>query len=210
MKEYNAKFLVNLRDYLDTGLFLDHRYTRRMLGQLAKGKDFLNLFSYTGTATVHAALGGARTTTTVDMSRTYLNWARDNMRHNGLTSWQHKFEQADCLDWLRHCEQTFDLIFIDPPTFSNSKRMDDTFDVQRDHIDVMAMLKKILNPDGLIVFSNNKRQFKMDFNGLAELGLVAENISAKTLPKDFARNPHIHNSWLIRHAPKTDVSQEQA
>ena len=210
VKEYNAKFLVNLRDYLDTGLFLDHRYTRRMLGQLAKGKDFLNLFSYTGTATVHAALGGARTTTTVDMSRTYLNWARDNMRHNGLTSWQHKFEQADCLDWLRHCEQAFDLIFIDPPTFSNSKRMDDTFDVQRDHIDVMAMLKKILNPEGLIVFSNNKRQFKMDFNGLAELGLVAENISAKTLPKDFARNPHIHNSWLIRHAPKTDVSQEQA
>jgi 23S rRNA (guanine2445-N2)-methyltransferase / 23S rRNA (guanine2069-N7)-methyltransferase len=181
-----------------------------MLGQLAKGKDFLNLFSYTGTATVHAALGGARTTTTVDMSRTYLNWARDNMRHNGLTSWQHKFEQADCLDWLRHCEQAFDLIFIDPPTFSNSKRMDDTFDVQRDHIDVMAMLKKILNPEGVIVFSNNKRQFKMDFNGLAELGLVAENISAKTLPKDFARNPHIHNSWLIRHATKTDVSQEQA
>ena len=210
VKEYNAKFLVNLRDYLDTGLFLDHRYTRRMLGQLAKGKDFLNLFSYTGTATVHAALGGARTTTTVDMSRTYLNWARENMHHNGLSGWQHKFEQADCLDWLRHCEQTFDLIFIDPPTFSNSKRMDDTFDVQRDHIDVMAMLKKILNPDGLIVFSNNKRQFKMDFNGLAELGLVAENISAKTLPKDFARNPHIHNSWLIRHAPKTDVSQEQA
>ncbi|TXH65903.1 MAG: bifunctional 23S rRNA (guanine(2069)-N(7))-methyltransferase RlmK/23S rRNA (guanine(2445)-N(2))-methyltransferase RlmL [Tolumonas sp.] len=200
VKEYNAKFLVNLRDYLDTGLFLDHRYTRRMLGQLAKGKDFLNLFSYTGTASVHAGLGGARTTTTVDMSRTYLNWARDNMRHNGLTGWQHKFEQADCLDWLSHCEQTFDLIFIDPPTFSNSKRMEDTFDVQRDHIDVMTMLKNILNPDGLIVFSNNKRHFKMDFAGLEAIGLVAENISVKTLPKDFARNPQIHNCWLIRHA----------
>lgn len=205
VKEYQAKFLVNLRDYLDTGLFLDHRYTRRMLSQMAKGKDFLNLFSYTGSASVHAGLGGARTTTTVDMSRTYLNWARDNMKLNGLTGWQHRFEQSDCLDWLRHCEQTFDLIFIDPPTFSNSKRMDTTFDVQRDHIDVMRMLKKILNPGGLIVFSNNKRHFKMDFDGLAELGLEAENISKKTLPKDFARNPQIHNCWMIRH-----VTSEQA
>ncbi len=199
IKEYQAKFLVNLRDYLDTGLFLDHRYTRRMLSQLSNGKDFLNLFSYTGSASVHAGLGGARTTTTVDMSRTYLNWARDNMKLNGLSGWQHRFEQADCLEWLRHCEQTFDLIFIDPPTFSNSKRMDKTFDVQRDHIDVMRMLKKILNPGGLIVFSNNKRHFKMDFDGLAEVGLTAENISKKTLPKDFARNPQIHNCWLIRH-----------
>jgi 23S rRNA (guanine2445-N2)-methyltransferase / 23S rRNA (guanine2069-N7)-methyltransferase len=210
IKEYQAKFLVNLRDYLDTGLFLDHRYTRRMLSTMANGKDFLNLFAYTGTASVHAGLGGARTTTTVDMSRTYLNWAQDNMRHNGLTSWQHKFEQADCLAWLRHCEQTFDLIFIDPPTFSNSKRMEDTFDVQRDHIDVMRMLKKILNPDGVIVFSNNKRHFKMDLDALAELGFTAENISNKTLPKDFARNPHIHNSWLIRHASVVANMQEQA
>lgn len=199
IQEYKAKFWVNLRDYLDTGLFLDHRYTRRMLGQFAQGKDFLNLFSYTGTASVHAALGGARTTTTVDMSRTYLNWARDNMKLNGLGGWQHQFVQADCLDWLSHCEDNFDLIFIDPPTFSNSKRMEATFDVQRDHIEVMRMLKAILRPDGLIVFSNNKRHFKMDFDALAELGLTAENISAKTLPKDFARNPQIHNCWLIRH-----------
>ncbi len=199
VQEYQARLLVNLHDYLDTGLFLDHRLTRKMLGELARGKDFLNLFAYTGSATVHAALGGARTTTTVDMSRTYLNWARDNMRLNGFAGWQHKFEQADCLQWLAHCEQSFDLIFIDPPTFSNSKRMEASFDVQRDHLQLMADLKRILAPGGTLVFSNNKRHFKMDMDGLQALGLQASNISERTLPKDFARNPQIHNCWLIRH-----------
>jgi 23S rRNA (guanine2445-N2)-methyltransferase / 23S rRNA (guanine2069-N7)-methyltransferase len=197
VREYNARFRVNLQDYLDTGLFLDHRYTRRMLQKLASGKDFLNLFAYTGSATVHAALGGAMTTTTVDMSRTYLNWARDNMELNGQTGRQHRYEQADCLEWLRQCRQNYDLIFIDPPTFSNSKRMEQTFDVQRDHVQLLTELKRLMRPDGLIVFSNNKRHFRMDLEQVAALGLVAQNISAQTLPKDFARNPHIHNCWVI-------------
>ncbi len=135
--EYNAHLLVNLTDYLDTGLFLDHRIARRMLGQMSKGKDFLNLFSYTGSATVHAGLGGARSTTTVDMSRTYLEWAERNLRLNGLTGRAHRLIQADCLAWLREANEQFDLIFIDPPTFSNSKRMEDAFDVQRDHLALM-------------------------------------------------------------------------
>ncbi len=198
--EYGAKLLVNLQDYLDTGLFLDHRLTRRMLGEMAKNKRFLNLFAYTGSATVHAALGGARFTTTVDMSRTYLNWARDNLNHNGLLNSRHHFEQADCLKWLAECDEEFDLIFIDPPTFSNSKRMDESFDVQRDHLRLMADLKRLLAPGGTLVFSNNKRHFKMDLTGLAELGLTAINISEQTRPKDFARNVHIHNCWLIQHS----------
>ncbi len=198
--EYGAKLLVNLWDYLDTGLFLDHRQTRRLLGQMAQNKRFLNLFAYTGSATVHAALGGARFTTTVDMSRTYLNWARDNLKCNGLLNSRHQFEQADCLRWLDECDEQYDLIFIDPPTFSNSKRMDQSFDVQRDHLLLMRNLKRILAAGGTLVFSNNKRHFKMDLDGLAALGLAAKNISTQTLPKDFARNPQIHNCWLITHS----------
>ncbi len=137
--EYNAHLWVNLTDYLDTGLFLDHRIARRMLGQMSKGKDFLNLFSYTGSATVHAGLGGACSTTTVDMSRTYLEWAERNLRLNGLTGRAHRLIQADCLAWLREGNEQFDLIFIDPPTFSNSKRMEDAFDVQRDHLALMKI-----------------------------------------------------------------------
>ncbi len=160
--EYGIKFKVNLYDYLDTGLFLDHRITRRMLGQMAAGKDFLNLFAYTGSATVHAAVGGAKSTTTVDMSNTYLRWAQENMELNNQLGDQHEFVQADCLQWLQEVDDTFDLIFIDPPTFSNSKRMKQTFDIERDHIMLMENLKRMLRPDGQIVFSNNKRHFKMD------------------------------------------------
>ena len=166
---------------------------------MAQGKDFLNLFAYTGSATVHAACGGAKSTTTVDMSNTYLDWAKQNMQLNGQVGRQHRFEQADCLQWLEHCDKQFDLIFIDPPTFSNSKRMEQSFDVQRDHIQLMKNLKRLLKARGKIVFSNNKRHFKMDIEGLGELSLVAENISHKTLPMDFARNKHIHNCWVITH-----------
>ena len=197
--EYGVKLSVNLHDYLDTGLFLDHKLTRRQIGQMAQGKDFLNLFAYTGSATVHAACGGAKSTTTVDMSNTYLDWAKQNMQLNGQVGRQHRFEQADCLQWLEHCDKQFDLIFIDPPTFSNSKRMEQSFDVQRDHIQLMKNLKRLLKARGKIVFSNNKRHFKMDIEGLGELSLVAENISHKTLPMDFARNKHIHNCWVITH-----------
>ncbi|HBY6725931.1 TPA: bifunctional 23S rRNA (guanine(2069)-N(7))-methyltransferase RlmK/23S rRNA (guanine(2445)-N(2))-methyltransferase RlmL [Klebsiella pneumoniae] len=197
VQEYNARLWVNLTDYLDTGLFLDHRIARRMLGQMSEGKDFLNLFSYTGSASVHAGLGGARSTTTVDMSRTYLEWAERNLRLNGLTGRAHRLMQADVLGWLRESTEQFDLIFIDPPTFSNSKRMEDAFDVQRDHIRLMTDLKRLLRKGGTIMFSNNKRGFRMDHDGLAALGLKAQEISQKTLSQDFARNRQIHNCWLI-------------
>ncbi len=197
VNEYGAQLWVNLTDYLDTGLFLDHRLTRKMVGEMAKGKDFLNLFAYTGSATVHAALGGAKSTTTVDMSNTYLNWAEQNLILNDIEGKQHKLIQADCLQWLEKCERQFDLIFVDPPTFSNSKRMEDSWDVQRDHIKLMRNLKRILRPNGTIVFSNNKRGFKMDFEALDELGLSAVEISAKTLPLDFERNKQIHNCWIV-------------
>ena len=197
VNEYGAKLWVNLTDYLDTGLFLDHRLTRKMLGEMSQGKDFLNLFAYTGSATVHAALGKAKSTTTVDMSNTYLNWAEQNLLLNDIEGKQHKLIQADCLQWLEKCDRQFDLIFVDPPTFSNSKRMEDSWDVQRDHIKLMTNLKRILRPNGTIVFSNNKRGFKMDFAKLEELGLSAVEISHKTLPLDFERNKQIHNCWLV-------------
>ncbi|WP_340614859.1 bifunctional 23S rRNA (guanine(2069)-N(7))-methyltransferase RlmK/23S rRNA (guanine(2445)-N(2))-methyltransferase RlmL [Xenorhabdus thailandensis] len=200
VNEYGAKFWVNLTDYLDTGLFLDHRIARKKLGEMSRGKDFLNLFAYTGSATVHAGLGGARSTTTVDMSRTYLEWAEKNLQANGLTGRQHRLIQADCLGWLAQTREQFDVIFIDPPTFSNSKRMENTFDVQRDHIELMKQLKRLLRPGGTLMFSNNKRGFKMDFAELNKLGLVANEITEKTLSQDFARNRQIHNCWLLHHA----------
>ncbi|QNQ19834.1 bifunctional 23S rRNA (guanine(2069)-N(7))-methyltransferase RlmK/23S rRNA (guanine(2445)-N(2))-methyltransferase RlmL [Kosakonia sp. SMBL-WEM22] len=197
VSEYNARLWVNLTDYLDTGLFLDHRIARRMLGQMSKGKDFLNLFAYTGSASVHAGLGGARSTTTVDMSRTYLEWAERNLRLNGLSGRAHRLIQADCLGWLQETDEQFDLIFIDPPTFSNSKRMEESFDVQRDHMRLMADLKRLMRKGGTIMFSNNKRGFRMDLDGLAKLGLKAQEITQKTQSQDFARNRQIHNCWLI-------------
>lgn len=200
VEEYGVKLIVNLHDYLDTGLFLDHKITRRKLAEMANGKDFLNLFAYTGSATVHTACAGAKSTTTVDMSKTYLDWAKENLKLNGQVGRQHKFEQADCLQWLKNASETYDLIFIDPPTFSNSKRMETTFDVQRDHVELMRDLKRLLRSGGTIVFSNNKRHFKMDLDALKELGLSANNISSQTLPLDFQRNKHIHNCWLIQHA----------
>ncbi|MDE8755583.1 bifunctional 23S rRNA (guanine(2069)-N(7))-methyltransferase RlmK/23S rRNA (guanine(2445)-N(2))-methyltransferase RlmL [Pectobacterium polaris] len=200
MEEFGAKLWVNLTDYLDTGLFLDHRIARKMLGEMSRGKDFLNLFAYTGTASVHAGLGGARSTTTVDMSRTYLEWAEKNLRVNGLTGRQHRLIQADCLSWLHNCHEQFDVIFIDPPTFSNSKRMEESFDVQRDHLALMKDLKRLLRRGGTIMFSNNKRGFQMDTAGLTALGLNAKEITAQTQSQDFARNRQIHNCWLLTHA----------
>ncbi len=197
--EYNAKFWVNLTDYLDTGLFAGHRLVRQMLGNISRGKDFLNLFAYTGTASVYAGLGGARTTSTLDMSRSYLQWAEKNMRVNGLTGPQHRLIQADCLSWLHNTDEQFDVIFIDPPTFSNSKRMQTTFEVQRDHLLLMKELKRLLRPQGTLLFSNNRGGFKMDQAGLSLLGLVAEDISAQTQSVDFVRSGHLHHCWLVRH-----------
>lgn len=195
VREGNCTFLVNFTDYLDTGLFLDHRLTRAMIQKIAKGKRFLNLFGYTGAATVHAARGGAVSTTTVDMSRTYLEWAKRNLALNGFTGKNHEFIQADCLEWLGSERRRFDLIFLDPPTFSNSKRMDGTFDVQRDHVELLRMTARLLGRNGVLIFSNNNRRFRMEKEALPELYI--EDITQKTIHKDFERNPRIHNCWRI-------------
>lgn len=197
-------FAVNLADYLDTGLFLDHRITRRIVREMAEGTRFLNLFAYTGAASVYAAAGGAASTLTLDMSATYLDWAKRNFELNGLSGPAQTFERADAIEWLGQAAGThagaFDLIFCDPPTFSNSKRMDATFDVQRDHVSLLVSAGRLLAPGGTVVFSNNLRTFRMDVDGLASAGLVAEEITRATIPEDFARNPRIHNAWLVRHA----------
>ncbi|GAB5382308.1 MAG: bifunctional 23S rRNA (guanine(2069)-N(7))-methyltransferase RlmK/23S rRNA (guanine(2445)-N(2))-methyltransferase RlmL [Aliiglaciecola sp.] len=194
--ENGAKFLVNLSDYLDTGLFLDHRITRQIVQQKAKNKDVLNLFAYTGSVSVHAGLGGARSVTTVDMSKTYLQWARQNVQLNNLAN-AHEFIQADCTTWLATHDKRYDLIFIDPPSFSNSKRMESTWDVQRDHVKLLLDAKKRLEAGGEIIFSNNLRSFKLDQQALEDTGFIVTDLCKKTLPEDFKRNPKIHHCWLL-------------
>ncbi len=198
--EVPIKCLVNLSDYLDTGLFLDHRSTRKMIGEMSKGKSFLNLFAYTGVATLHAAAGGASETLTIDMSNTYLEWAHKNMELNGFTGAQHQLIKRDCLEWVRqeiNSSKRYDLIFLDPPSFSNSKSMDETFDVLRDHVTLLKEVSKLLTTDGTLIFSNNNRRFKMDSDALPELEI--KNISEQSIPEDFKRNQKIHNCWLITH-----------
>ncbi len=195
VREGNCRFLVNLSDYLDTGLFLDHRLTRQLIQRLAGGGRFLNLFAYTGTATVHALMGGAVATTTVDMSRTYLEWAEKNIALNNFDPAAEELIQADCLRWIEAATGEYDLIFLDPPTFSNSRGMDGTFDIQRDHVDLLDKTVRLLAPGGTLIFSNNLRKFRMDHEALK--GLTIEDISRKTLPPDFERNPRIHNCWRI-------------
>ncbi|WP_032094112.1 MULTISPECIES: bifunctional 23S rRNA (guanine(2069)-N(7))-methyltransferase RlmK/23S rRNA (guanine(2445)-N(2))-methyltransferase RlmL [unclassified Alteromonas] len=195
--ENGARFLVNLTDYLDTGLFLDHRDTRQIVMNMAKGKDVLNLFSYTGSVSVFAAKGGAKSVTTVDMSNTYLDWAKKNVALNKLDG-PHAFVQADCTTWLADHKGKYDLIFIDPPSFSNSKRMSNTWDVQRDHVDMLTRAKACLNENGTVIFSNNKRGFKLDTQALEALGFGIENITSKTIPEDFARKGKIHQCWTLQ------------
>jgi len=202
VREGAARFEVNLHDYLDTGLFLDHRITRARLRAAAARKRFLNLFAYTGSATVYAAAGRARATTTVDMSATYLDWARRNLAVNGFSGAQHEFVQADCIAWLKSAvaeRQLYDLIFLDPPTFSNSKRMDDILDVQRDHRALIDRCMALLAPGGMLVFSNNAQKFRLD----AEVGesYKVTDISRATLPKDFERNARIHQCFELERKP---------
>jgi len=199
VREGGLRFLVNFTDYLDTGLFLDHRLTRQLLREMAPGRRFLNLFAYTGTATLYAAAGGARSTTTVDLSSTYLEWAQRNLTLNGFPAERHEFVRADCLEWLQRQRRQFDLIFLDPPTFSTSKRMQETFDVQRDHVPLLRAAARLLAPGGLLVFSNNNRRFRIDLEALPELQI--EEITKQTIPRDFQRNPRIHNCWKITHRP---------
>ncbi len=193
--EGGAKLLVNLSDYVDTGLFLDGRIIRQRIFQQAKHKHFLNLFAYTGTASVFAALGGASSTTTVDMSAVYLAWAKRNFALNGISEHKHHFIQADCLTWLQEEQKRYDLIFLNPPTFSHSKRMKETLDIQRDHVDLIKKTLRLLTPEGQLIFATNKHQFKLDINAFS--GWKIEEISRKTLPKDFARSAADHYCWVV-------------
>jgi 23S rRNA (guanine2445-N2)-methyltransferase / 23S rRNA (guanine2069-N7)-methyltransferase len=194
--EGGLRFLVNFTDYLDTGLFLDHSPTRRLIREEAHGRRFLNLFGYTGAASVYAADGGAASTLTVDLSNTYLNWARENMAVNGFKGQDHSFITADCLGWIARCHGRFDLIFLDPPTFSNSKNMDGNFDIQRDHAGLIHSVVNLLDPGGVLIFSNNHRRFQMD-KSILDSGLIVEDITKKTFDPDFSRNRKIHNCWRI-------------
>ena len=200
VREGRYRFLVNFTDYLDTGLFLDHRLTRRFVGEQASGRRFLNLFAYTGSATVYAAGGGATSSTTVDMSRTYIDWARRNLALNGLAGPAHDFVRDDCLRWLEQqagaTGRRYGLIFVDPPTHSRSKRMETDFDVQRDHAGLLRRAASLLAPDGMIVFSNNSQRFRLDRAALSDFQI--EDLSRATLPVDFARNPRIHVCYLLR------------
>ncbi|QKK02346.1 MAG: bifunctional 23S rRNA (guanine(2069)-N(7))-methyltransferase RlmK/23S rRNA (guanine(2445)-N(2))-methyltransferase RlmL [Pseudomonadota bacterium] len=196
VREGPCRLEVNLTDYLDTGLFLDHRPVRRWLGENARGKRVLNLFCYTGAATVHAAVGGAASTTSVDLSKTYLAWLRRNLALNALDERRHRTVHADVREWLATCRESFDLIFLDPPSFSNSKRMDGSLDIQRDHSALVRAAMSGLGDSGVLVFSTNLRGFRLDA-GLAEDYRV-EDCSAWSIPPDFRRNRRIHRCWFIR------------
>ena len=196
VREGAARLIVNLFDYLDTGLFLDHRPMRLRIAEEAQGGRFLNLFAYTGAATVHAAVGGARETTSVDLSATYLQWCADNLGENGIGGARHRLVQADAMQWLLSDRGEYDLIFCDPPTFSNSARADD-FDVQREHVRLLRAAVARLSFGGTLYFSNNYRRFRLDEAAVAEFA-HCEELGAAALPEDFARNPRIHRAWRLR------------
>ena len=197
--EHGTKLRVNFTNYLDTGIFLDHRDVRNLVAQKSKGKSLLNLFCYTATASAEAAVRGCKSSLSVDMSKTYLYWAEHNQMHNDIDDRKHYLLQADVLVWLEQQSQeptkTFDVIFMDPPSFSTSKRMEGTLDIQRDHPILVKRAMSLLNEGGCLIFSNNLRKFKLD-QSLIDYYQV-ENITQETMPKDFARNSKIHQAWVI-------------
>ena len=196
VREGGLEFIVNLSDYVDTGLFLDHRITRSMVRDAADGSTFLNLFGYTGAFTVYAVRGGAARTTTVDWSRTYTEWAERNLSLNGLSGRQHRFVRADVREYVRDLpnQPTYDLAVVDPPTFSNSKRSDDDWDVQRDHVALLNEVLMRMKSGGVLFFSTNFRRFKLS---AAEIDSTSiHEISKQTVPADF-RNRRIHRCWRI-------------
>jgi 23S rRNA G2069 N7-methylase RlmK/C1962 C5-methylase RlmI len=202
VEEFGLKFEVNLSDYLDTGLFLDHRFTRKMVRERAADKRVLNLFSYTGAFTVHARAGGASATTTVDMSKTYLAWAERNLALNGFTLGPtHRVVHADCLEYLERGPQEgerYDIIVCDPPTFSNSKRMKaDSFAIDRDWPMLLTWLERWLANEGTLFFSTNSRGLSMDAGGIPP-ALHVREITNQTVPEDF-RNERIHRCWKVEH-----------
>lgn len=196
VQEGGLRFLINPTDYLDTGLFLDHRIVREKIRELSPGKHVLNLFAYTGTASVYAAAGDARDTTTVDLSGTYLDWASRNLALNGYSGARHRLVQEDSITFLETRSMQYGLIYVDPPTFSNSKKADD-FDVQRDHVKLLMLCLERLLPDGVIVFSNNFRRFQLDKEALAPHFHI-EDWSAPSIPFDFSRRHDIHSCWILR------------
>lgn len=201
VQEGGLRFEVNLRDYVDTGLFLDHRLTRKMVMDQAKDKRFLNLFCYTGSFTVYAAAGGAKSTVSVDLSNTYLDWAERNLRHNSLEGQQHTFLRDDVLTFLErhprpHAGHGYDLAVVDPPTFSNSKSTEMDWEVAQTHPVLLRLLVPLMNPGGVIYFSTNYRRFKLDEGVCAELGLQVREISRQTVPPEY-RNERIHRCWRM-------------
>ena len=202
VEEGGLIFEVNFSDYLDTGLFLDHRMVRSMIRDMAPRTRFLNLFAYTGTATCYAADGDAFQTTTVDLSKTYLEWARRNMEQNGFAGPEHEFVQADVMPWIaeqRHTQNRWDLIYIDPPTFSNSARMrGQGFDVQDDHAELLIGASRLLVRGGTIVFSCNLRGFTPDVEKLERAGVAIRDITEGTIPEDYKRNAKIHHCYIVK------------
>ncbi len=192
--ESGLSFLVNFTDYLDTGIFLDHRITRGMIRDLAEGRNFLNLFSYTASATVYAVSGGAKLTVSVDNSNTYTAWARDNLHLNGM--FNETLIREEAREYLSAGKQRFDLIFIDPPTFSRSKRFKNTFQIQRDHVELIKLALRRLEPLGIILFSTNFQKFKFDYASFEDLEI--DDLTQKTIPEDFKRTPKVHQLWMIR------------
>jgi 23S rRNA (cytosine1962-C5)-methyltransferase len=190
--EYGVQFLVNLIDYLDTGLFLDHRETRQIVASHAKGKRVLNLFAYTCSFSVHAAMKGAAYTKSVDMSNTYTDWGRENFLLNGISLQNNPIIREDCLQFLKEERAKYDLIIIDPPTISRSKKMDQMFDIQVDYPDLLTKAIELLNPEGVLFFSTNSRKFA--FNERLFSSCTIQEISKKTLPIDF-HDPKIHRCW---------------
>lgn len=196
--EHGVKFYVNLMDYLDTGLFLDHRETRQLAASLSRNKKVLNLFAYTCSFSVHAAIHGALSTKSVDMSNTYLAWGKENFLLNDLSLDHHQFVRADCLKFLEQevaRNEQYDLVIIDPPTLSRSKKMERFFDIQQDHPWLIKQALQLLRPEGTILFSTNSRRFTFDEAFLKE-NVEIKEISSKTLPIDF-QDPHIHRCWLM-------------
>jgi len=201
VEELGCQMLINIHDYLDTGLFIDHRKIRTWFGQHAAGKRFLNLYCYTATASVHAIVGGAASSVSVDLSKRYLDWAQRNFDLNRIENTQHQLVAADGRDWVKQYQSasqaSFDVIFLDPPTFSNSARMEGDWDVQRDHESMIDDCMAILGSEGVLVFSTNFRRFRLAA-GVSKRYRVQDR-SQWSLQRDFARNRRIHQCWFLSH-----------